>query len=164
MTGEAGERAGLLPNRMIGEIRMKSGEMTRGGCLCGSIRYSIDGKIGDANYCHCRDCRRANGSAFNVGVRVETSAFSLEGRTLSSFTTSGDSGGEVARYFCRVCGSPVFSSSSRNDRLLHVRAGSLDDPDVVVPRYQIWTDSRVPWATPPPEIVSFCGNRPRRKQ
>jgi hypothetical protein len=40
-------------------------------CLCGGIKLSYSGVIGPANYCHCDDCRRSNGSAFNIGVRVE---------------------------------------------------------------------------------------------
>lgn len=154
-----GQRAGLRPNCMIGEIRMKPDRTTGGGCLCGNIRYSIDGNVGEANYCHCADCRRANGSAFNVGVRVEKSTFSIDGRALSAFTTTGESGGEITRYFCKNCGSPVFTSSSRNDNVIHVKAGSFDDPGVVVAGYQIWTVSEVPWARVSSEIPSFCRNR-----
>jgi len=143
---------------------MKPGKETCGGCLCGNIRYSIDGNIGGANYCHCADCRRASGSAFNVGVRVEKSTFSFEGRTLSAFTTTGESGREITRYFCRVCGSPVFTNSSNNDNTIHVKAGSFDDPDVVDPRYQIWTVSKVSWARLSPDIPSFFKNKLERKQ
>ncbi|MCE2519454.1 MAG: GFA family protein [Alphaproteobacteria bacterium] len=142
---------------------MKPNETIGGGCLCGNIRYIIDGSIGEANYCHCADCRRANGSAFNVGVRVEKSTFSLEGCTLSAFTTLGESGGEVTRYFCKTCGSPIFSSSSSNENTIHVKAGSLDDPHVVAPSHQIWTVSRVPWAKLAPDLLSFCRNKSGRR-
>jgi len=35
-------------------------------CLCGGIKLKYSCKLGPANYCYCEDCRRANGSAFNI--------------------------------------------------------------------------------------------------
>ena len=46
-------------------------EAVMGRCLCGSVRYQCEGELGPANYCHCEDCRKCTGSAFNVGVRIE---------------------------------------------------------------------------------------------
>lgn len=28
-----------------------------GGCLCGKVRYAIDGDIGEVSHCHCSMCR-----------------------------------------------------------------------------------------------------------
>ncbi len=44
-------------------------ELVSGGCLCGYVRYEYDGEIGSANYCHCQDCRKTTGSAFNIGLK-----------------------------------------------------------------------------------------------
>jgi len=30
--------------------------MTTGSCLCGSVRYEIDGKFGPVTFCHCTTC------------------------------------------------------------------------------------------------------------
>jgi hypothetical protein len=38
--------------------------MLSGSCLCGAIRYEIDGKIGPVGHCHCVTCRKAQGGAF----------------------------------------------------------------------------------------------------
>src|SRR5947208_1769811 len=37
--------------------------MLTGRCLCGGVRYEIDGEIGSVVYCHCSQCRRASGTA-----------------------------------------------------------------------------------------------------
>jgi hypothetical protein len=63
-----------------------------GGCLCGAIRYEYDGEPGAANYCHCADCRRCTGSAFNIGVRIEARLFSVVRGNPNGFTKTGDSG------------------------------------------------------------------------
>jgi hypothetical protein len=51
----------------------------RGHCLCGYVRHEYAGPVGPATYCHCEDCRRCTGSAFNVGVRLETAALRMLG-------------------------------------------------------------------------------------
>ena len=35
-----------------------------GGCLCGAIRYEINGEPFRIANCHCDDCRKATGSAY----------------------------------------------------------------------------------------------------
>jgi hypothetical protein len=68
-----------------------------GGCLCGAVRYRVEGPVGPANYCHCADCRRATGSAFNVGVRLEAGRLHIERGRVKQFTKPGDSGNLVSR-------------------------------------------------------------------
>ena len=41
--------------------------MIRGSCLCGGVRYEIDGQIGPALNCHCSMCRKATGAASSLG-------------------------------------------------------------------------------------------------
>src|SRR5438067_2320081 len=117
------------------------------GCLCGAVRYRYDGEIGPANYCHCKDCRRCTGSAFNIGVRIAALGFRIVKGTPKGFTKAGDSGDELTRHFCPDCGSPLYTSSPRHPDSLYVKAGSLDDPSLVQPARQNWTVSRVSWAT-----------------
>ncbi len=69
-------------------------------CLCGGITLSYRGSIGPANYCHCEDCRRANGSAFNIGVRVEQKSLEVRAITeLRSYKYLSGSGTEIERCF-----------------------------------------------------------------
>jgi hypothetical protein len=44
--------------------------MVAGQCLCGGVRFEVDGELGEARLCYCTLCRRANGSAFSANVRV----------------------------------------------------------------------------------------------
>ncbi len=39
-----------------------------GGCLCGSIRYTVSGDPFIAVACHCKQCQLRTGSAFGMGV------------------------------------------------------------------------------------------------
>lgn len=50
-----------------------------GGCLCGEVRYEIDGPIGPLGNCHCETCRKAHAAALATTARVARSDFSRGG-------------------------------------------------------------------------------------
>ena len=102
-----------------------------GRCLCGHVSYEYRGTIGSAGYCHCEDCRRCTGSAFNVSVRFDLADFHIAGGQPKRFTKRADSGNELTRHFCPECGSPIYTSSPRHPEFVYVKAGTLDDPSVV---------------------------------
>jgi hypothetical protein len=117
-----------------------------GGCLCSNVRFAYTGTLGTAAYCHCSDCRKCTGSAFNVSVAMEIKDFKITTGSPKGFTKSGASGNELTRHFCPDCGSPLFTSSPCHPDLVYVKAGAFDDPMIVQPAHQSWTRSSVPWA------------------
>jgi len=126
-----------------------------GRCLCGGIVFEYSGVVGPANYCHCEDCRRCTGSAFNIGVRLLRSEFRLTSGTPRKFTKHGESGRELTRHFCPDCGSPLFTSAPKHADFLYVKAGVLDDPSLVQPTHQNWVASAVAWHNISPDLPSF---------
>ncbi len=126
-----------------------------GGCLCRRIRYEYRGEVGPAAYCHCEDCRRCTGGAFNVGVRLEAAGFRVLLGEPKAFTKTADSGHSLTRHFCTDCGSPIYTSSPRHPTFVYVKAGSLDDPTIVKPVYQSWTSSAVTWAFIPSGLSGY---------
>ena len=130
-----------------------------GHCLCGRVAYEYSGEVGPASYCHCEDCRRCTGSAFNVGVRFDSSEFRVISGDPRGFTKIADSGNELTRHFCPECGSPIFTSSPRHPEWVYVKAGSLDDPMIVRPEYQSWTASAVSWSRIERMLPSFGRGR-----
>ncbi|OUL34044.1 hypothetical protein BV372_14930 [Nostoc sp. T09] len=134
-------------------------ELITGGCLCGYVRYEYKGELDSANYCHCRDCRKTTGSAFNIGVRLQSAALRIVKGQVKSYTKNGDSGNSITREFCPECGSPLFTRAPAKPQFVWLKAGSLDNPQLVKPMHQIWTDSAVPWAYIDPELPGFSRNR-----
>ena len=126
-----------------------------GRCLCGRVAYEYSGTVGEAKYCHCEDCRRCTGSAFNVGVRLRLAEFRITAGDPRSFTKSGDSGRELTRHFCSDCGSPLFTSAPRHPEHVYVKAGTLDDPTIIEPAHENWVASAVHWRQIGPEVRSF---------
>jgi len=142
-----------------GRIVMNSRNDVEGGCLCGSIRFAISEVLAPAAYCHCLDCRKCTGSAFNISVPVGVESFKLLSGSSRSFTKAGDSGIKLTRHFCPDCGSPLYGFSERHPDRVYVKAGSIDDPSCVTPAYQSWTSSSVPWAQIPSGLRGYTKDR-----
>jgi hypothetical protein len=117
-------------------------------CLCGGIKLTYSGTLGPANYCHCADCRRANGSAFNIGVRVDRKDLEVKAATeLRRYRFLSSSGREIERCFCGTCGSPIFTLHPDKPDYAWVKAGIINQPEIVKPAYENWVKDKVRWAT-----------------
>ena len=116
-------------------------------CLCHGITLNYSGKVGPANYCHCEDCRRANGSAFNIGVRVDLKDLHVKATTeMHRYKYIGGNGREIIRCFCGACGSPIFTLHPAKPEFAWVKAGIINQPEVVKPTHENWIKDKVKWA------------------
>lgn len=117
----------------------------RGSCLCGGIKYRINGRLFDAMNCHCSMCRKAQGSAFRSRAAVKTEHFEwVAGEDLITFYESSPGN---HRGFCRVCGSPILSKFDAYPDYLGLPLGPLDDDPQVRPKRHVHVASKAPWFT-----------------
>lgn len=112
-----------------------------GGCLCGAVRFLIDGKLIDAGYCHCRICQRASGAPVTAWLTLPVDGFVYTLGEAAVFHSSEHS----QREFCAACGSPLVFRKSKPAKTVDVSLGSLDDNSGIKPHYHIWTQSSVDW-------------------
>jgi len=128
-----------------------------GGCFCGRIAYRVGAAPIFVYLCHCSDCRRINGSAFHTGIAVRRDDFTTAAGEPASFATSADSGHTITRHFCRECSTQLWSLTTADLSVLSVKAGSVVSVPAgsITPRLQIFHDSRVPWAEPPRNILTY---------
>ncbi|MBL4584097.1 MAG: GFA family protein [Pseudomonadales bacterium] len=47
--------------------------MTTGSCLCGEVKFAIEGTLAPLQICHCGQCQKAQGSAFVTNTPVDES-------------------------------------------------------------------------------------------
>lgn len=127
-----------------------------GQCFCGQVRFTVDAEPLGARMCWCRDCQRiASGSAtVNVLFPEEAVAYSGE---IGVLTRIADSGNTVERGFCPQCGSQMYSKTlePRGTMPMRVRAGTLDDPELIAPQAIIWASSAPSWAVLDPALPHF---------
>jgi len=116
-----------------------------GGCLCGKVRYSGEAEPIFAGVCHCTNCQKGSGTAFNTVVAVPKPTVSFTG-ALSTYEGRGDTGNAVYKRFCPECGSPVAEEAAVMADVVMIPTGTLDDPSTVKPAMQIYCDSAQHWA------------------
>jgi len=133
---------------------MSDSNREQGGCLCGDVRFELDrAAVIGANHCHCRDCQRATGSGFATFCMVPEAAFAVRQGQPRSFSVKGASGGDVKRFFCGECGSPLYSTVTVMPGFAFVKAGVLDDASWVQPGSDFWGSSAQPWSPPLTDVV-----------
>lgn len=103
----------------------------QGGCLCGKVRYQFRGTI-PVKLCHCVDCQKWSGSAFTSIIPVPRGTFQLLEGTESTdighhVSQIGDPVQQNRRFFCRFCGSSMWSWHQASPNVVNVKAGTCDD-------------------------------------
>ena len=115
-----------------------------GGCKCGSVRYACNAEPALIFNCHSEDCQHFSGAPCTTAVMVPEDELGVEGE-LTGFTTVGDNGGVVHRYFCPKCGTPVIVKPEVFVGMKALKASSLDDASWVRPQMDIFLRSKQPW-------------------
>jgi len=134
--------------------------MYSGGCLCGAVRFEIHGPIRNIVYCHCSQCRKAQGSAFaaNGIVYVEDFRFVQGDDAMTGYeSTPGQS-----KYFCKTCGSPILSKTASRPQQVRVRLGTIESDIQERPMAHIFTTSKANWETICGDLPQYEGHEPGR--
>ena len=113
----------------------------KGGCLCGTVRYTAEADPTSGTVCHCRDCQKFTGSAFAALVRVPKETMTIEGM-FKTFSSIGGSGNPILRHFCPECGSSIAEKSAMRPDNIVLNVGTFDDPSVAKPGREILVPTR----------------------
>lgn len=153
------ERCALQVSRT--EAPLEEGDLTHTGqCLCGGIRFTIDAAPLGARMCWCRDCQFIASGSATVNVLFPEEAVHYHG-PMTTLRMTADSGNTVERGFCPTCGAQMYSRTVEPKGMpMRVRAGTLDNPDLIAPQAIIWTDSAPKWAKLDPDLLHFPAGPP----
>lgn len=118
---------------------MSDGEPHAGGCLCGAVRYRINGPLRDVFVCHCTVCARTHGGPAPYSACERGDLELVETRGLRWHAYDG-----AERAFCAECGGRLFWS--RPDRpTISVAAGTLDQPTGLRTARHIFVNDAADW-------------------
>ena len=126
--------------------------MTHGRCLCGTVRYEIDGPIANLLHCHCSMCRKHHGTPFATWAAAPLAGF--------RFTAGEDSIERYAssasfhRSFCRICGS-VVPEANATAGLAICPAGNLEGDLGLEPQLHMFVGSKAPWYAITDDLPQF---------
>jgi hypothetical protein len=116
--------------------------MIEGSCLCGTIRFAIEGDLPDLYQCHCSLCRKVTGAAANAALTVPADRFHWRDGETAIRAFVRDSG--YRNDFCTRCGSTV-PNPTRDATGYWIPAGLFDTPIGSQVGKHVFTASKADW-------------------
>lgn len=131
-----------------------------GSCLCGEVRFEIEGQFDRFYLCHCEHCRKDTGSAHAANLFSSTAALIwISGADkVRQFNLPAT---RHSKCFCCNCGS-ALPMMQMNGELLVVPAGSLNSRVLISPDAHIFVSSRASWDHALDKVPTFDGFPSRR--
>lgn len=128
-------------------------ENKTGSCKCNEVNYAITSDVEMVANCHCNTCRKMSGAAFATIVVIDEQNFEIiAGRNeLISYQVTEN----TVKYFCRICGTPVYSLNKQLPGKYMIPIGSLDNPEKFTPSVNIFCESMLSWVNSIDDIPSF---------
>jgi hypothetical protein len=116
-------------------------KVIEGRCLCGAVRYRVNGGPIVTSLCHCRSCRLAAGAPSVAWVIFRSSEFAYSAGQPARFRSSP----AVIRTFCGQCGTSLTYQLDTEPDTIDVTTASLDFPDDFAPTREIWVAHKLAW-------------------
>jgi len=123
-------------------------------CLCGGIRIEISGKVGPIVYCHCSQCRKANGTAFSANADVRSKYWRVMAG--ADLIREFESSPGAWRAFCSRCGSPIYGRRASAPDVFRLRLGILNDDPERRSLAHFWVGSKAPWYEISDDLPQFA--------
>jgi hypothetical protein len=124
-----------------------------GSCLCGAVRFAIQGDFDKFYLCHCEYCRKDTGSAHAANLFSSTATLQwLSGEyQVKVFNLAST---RHVRSFCSICGSalPIVQGN-----FLSVPAGSLNGDVAIKPTAHLFVASKANWDQELEQLPTFRG-------
>jgi hypothetical protein len=114
--------------------------MVTGACLCGALRFEVEGPFENLMHCHCSMCRKHHGAPFATFVSAPAAGFRwLQGEPIEY--RSSPSG---VRHHCGTCGSKSPPKTLARDAVF-LPAGNLVGEIGDAGGMHMYVGSKAPW-------------------
>jgi len=118
-----------------------------GSCLCGAVRFAVDGGVTPLQYCHCRRCQKVTGGACMAAVAAPAEALRwTAGAELvrTHLLPVRDEPPAYRNAFCGQCGGPVPIVDPERPWVV-IPAGCFDGAPALRPFRHIFTAHSPAW-------------------
>jgi len=133
---------------------MTTTPVATGRCLCEAIRYRLDAPPLFTHACHCLDCQRKTGTAFDMTTIVLRGDLVVTHGATSPTVLSP----RRTAHGCAACDTWIYVASTRYPATVTLRAGTLDDSSIATPQAHIWVKRKQSWLTLPAGVPCFDEN------
>jgi hypothetical protein len=100
--------------------------MYKGSCLCGAVKFEVEGNLSPVEGCHCSECRRWTGH-YLASTDVSRSALKIQDSDCVSWFNSSE---KARRGFCATCGTSLFFEPTDQEKhdWISIAMGAFDKP------------------------------------
>ena len=134
-------------------MTVRSDFPAEGGCTCRSVRYRLASGPLFVHCCHCTWCQRETGSAFAINALIESNRVDLLCGQPEAVSTPSNSGRGQTIVRCPQCRIALWSHyAGGGSAFSFVRAGTLDDPNLLPPDIHIFTSTKQRWVVLPADV------------
>lgn len=125
-----------------------------GSCLCGTVKFEVQGDFDCFYLCHCQYCQKDTGSAHAANLFSSSAKLVwLSGPdVVTTFTLPGT---RHSKSFCMRCGSALPNTQIAD--LLVVPAGCLDTDISILPTAHIFISGKAAWNKTLEDVPKFGG-------
>ncbi len=123
--------------------------VSTGSCLCGAVKYVIEGPLRPVVYCHCAQCRKTSGH------HVAASSAPRDRVSITGDVRWYRSSETARRGFCPTCGGNLFWEGPGAN--ISIMAGTLDDTSDLTAIGHIFVADKAGY-------VSICDGLPQAAQ
>lgn len=130
-----------------------------GGCTCGYVRYRVSSDPLIVHACHCSRCQNQTGAPYVINALFEDDRIELDAGEVRDIRLDTPSGRGQTVSRCPKCQVAVWSRYHAlprvGDRVLFLRVGTLDEPDVFPPDVHIHTSTKLDHVLLPHDARAF---------
>ena len=133
-----------------------------GSCLCGAVRFVIEGGVSPLQYCHCRRCQKASGTACvaAVAARREAVRWTAGAELVRQHVLPvRDEPPGYRTAFCATCGAPVPIVDPERPYAV-IPVGCLDGEPALHPFRHIFVAQNPSWYPIGDELPQFAAHVP----
>jgi hypothetical protein len=124
-----------------------------GSCLCGAVRFEVEGDFEHFYLCHCEYCRKDTGSAHAANLFSSTAKLKwISGEDKATRFNLPST--QHVKCFCSTCGS-ALPNVQMDGKLLVVPAGSLNGDIAIKPTAHIFASSKANWDRDLESVTTF---------
>jgi hypothetical protein len=104
--------------------------------------------------CHCLHCQTTSGSAFGLHALLPEAAIAVTGPVVT-YEHEGTANTPSRQRLCAECYTRISNSNAAAPGLVILRAGTLDDSNLLEPVAHIWVKRKQPWVAIPEDVRSW---------
>ena len=133
-----------------------------GRCLCGEVRFEVDGAASAAGHCHCFNCQRATGSAYWTWITFQAAhvRWTASPDRLGRFEQTDT---HAVRSFCRGCGTPMAWQGQDAPDELDLSLVLFDAPPDCEPAKHAFADRAPRWSNLGDDLPRFGGREGKER-